>query len=890
MYSGNRFSFYSEQMQDALDFLNDDSIQQTPDGGVLIDLDENGHNQNYSFQENLVNVFAGRVCSSIGYNLKSAIEEDFQSRSEWETALTEGISQLGLVVEEKQFPFPGACGVYSGAYMNALITFVSSATAELLPPDGPVSVKIEGESTTELEDQADRVQYWLNLYLTRLAPEYYSDWEQALNWFAISGNLFKKVYFDPLLRRPVSLYIKPQDLIINFGVTSLESASRITQVLEYNERDIKTLQNSGFYADISLTAQNEDYGDSELSKKVDAISGMSYTSGTGGDYNTRYKLYECHVDLYIEEDDQNDTDIPAPYIATLEAATGTLISLYRNWSEGDLHRKKRNYFVHARYFPGLGFYGLGLAHIVGGTAKAATIIERQLIDAGTLSNFPGGLRVKGMRMDTNNIRMGPTEFTEIDTGGVPISQAIMVMPYKEPSQILHQMKVELEENIMALAGATNQQFSDMNPNSPVGTTLALLEQTHKVQSSVLRRLHRAMGAELGLLFKLFGENLPEQPYPFNVPGGSYAIMRADFHPSLAVSPVSDPNISSSAQRLVRAEALLRFAQQAPDLHNMREAYENVYRELKISHADIDKLLPPKPEEQEIQPLDPLTENQNMSTGKPVNAALWQDHDAHITMHNLLLGGENEQLNATVQAHIQMHVAYKLQQEIQGRLDFQLPDNLAEVPQDVQNQIAAQMAVAAQQILQEREANMPPKPVDPGEAMMRDIAMKEKANDQRAQIDQQKMQIDADTEQQKLQLQQQKIQIDAEIEQQRLQLQQQKLMIDSESEQQKSLIAQQKLQIDEMKLQLQARIEEMKGAQESVKIKTGIAKEKMKLTQQKKIADSKLKIDQKNIVSKELIAKDKAQLESNKLLVEQQNIANEEAKLMESRINQPMEIL
>lgn len=879
-------------MQNPTDILNNDSIQETPDGGVIVNMTEEQNNGSSGFQDNLVNVFAGRVCSSIGYNLKNAIEEDVQSRSQWEEALTEGINQLGLVVEEKQFPFPGACGVYSGAYMNALITFVSSATAELLPPDGPVAVKIEGESTEELEDRASRVESWFNLYLTRLAPEYYSDWEQALNWFAISGNLFKKVYFDPLMRRPVSLYIKPQDIVINFGVTSLESASRITQVIEYNERDIKTLQRSGFYADISLTSQNEDYNDSSLSQKVEEISGISSASGSNGEYNTRYKLYECHVDLYIEEDDQNDTDIPVPYIATLEASTGTLIALYRNWTEGDEHYKKRNYFIHSRYFPGLGFYGLGLAHIVGGTAKAATIIERQLIDAGTLSNFPGGLRVKGMRMETNNVRVGPTEFTEIDTGGVPISQAVMVMPYKEPSQILHQLKTELEENILGLAGATNQQFSDMNPNAPVGTTLALLEQCHKVQSSVLRRLHRAMAAELGLLYKLFGENLPEQPYPFHVPGGSYAIMRTDFHPSLAVVPVSDPNISSSAQRLVRAEALLKFAQQAPDLHNMRDAYENVYREMKLSSAEIDKLLPKK-EEAEIQPLDPLTENQHMSSGKPVKAALWQDHDAHITMHNLLLGTDNQQLNAAVQAHIQEHVAYKQQNEIQGRLDFQLPENLAELPPEVQNEIAAQMAVAAQQILEEREANMPPKPVDPGEAMMRDIAMKEKANDQRAQIDQQKIQIDAQTEQQKLQLQQQKIQIDAELEQQKIQIQQHKLVLDSESEQQKALIAQQKLQIDEMKLQLQTQLEEMKlkqkAVQESLKEKASLSKEKLKLTHQKRIADSKIKIDQQNILSKELIAKDKAQLESNKLLVEQQNIAEKEAALMAAQLNQPTEI-
>lgn len=863
-------------MQEILSNSNSDpSIITQDNGDTLINMDYHEDTPEYGFQDNLVNILSNRVSASVGQNLKNAIEEDLQSRSEWETSLTEGVSQLGLVVEEKQFPFPGACGVYSAAYMNALITFVSNATAELLPPDGPVKIKIEGETTDELENRADRVEAWFNLYLTKLAPEYYSDWEQALNWFAISGNLFKKVYFDPLLRRPVSLYIKPQDLIINHGVTSLESASRITQVIEYSEREIKSLQRNGFYADISLTAQNEDYNESLLSKKIDEISGVSYVGGNNGEYNVRYKLYECHVDLLIEDDDQNESGIAVPYIATLEASTGTLISLYRNWTEGDNNYKKRNYFVHSRYFPGLGFYGLGLAHIIGGTAKAATIIGRQLIDAGTLSNFPGGLRVKGMRLETNNVRVGPTEFTEIDTGGVPINQAVMVMPYKEPSQSLYQMKKELEESIMALAGATNQQFSDMNPNAPVGTTLALLEQTHRVQSSVLRRLYRAMAAELGLLYKLFGENLPNEPYPFNVPGGSHAIMRTDFHPSLAVIPVADPNINSSAQKLVRAEALLRFAQQAPNIHDMRFAYENVYKEMKIPSAEIDKLLPKK-EEQEIQPLDPLTENQNMSSGKPVNAALWQDHDAHITMHNLLLGGEDQNLNAAVQAHIQMHNAYKQQQEIQGRLNFQLPENLAEVPQDVQNQISAQMAVAAQQILQEREKNAPPKPVDPGEAMMRDIAMKEKANDQRAQIDQQKLQIDAQNKQQELQLQLQKLQFDVEIENQKLQLQQQKLLNDTEIEQSKLKIKQFELEMDKVKLQLADARDSSKIHEQSriakLKINADLAKEKTK----SRISEKKMQKDEKAL-------NDKVKLDLLKLQLEQEAI-NEE------KINQEMNFI
>ncbi len=774
-----RRNFFSPDMQ------ADSDIEELDDGGVLVNLDpqkDNRETNRSDHQENLVNSLNRGSISIIGSSLKNAIEEDLESRKEWESTLVGGLSQLGLVIENKEFPFSGACGVYSNAFMQAVITFVSNAVAELLPPDGPAKIAIKGEETDKLEKLSERTSTWMNLYLTELAPEYYPEWEQALNWFTIAGNLFKKVFQDPIMDRPVCPYIKPQDLIVNYGASSLQSASRITHVLDLTKKEIRLRQKSGFYADISLTAQNEDVSDpSEISKKLDEISGLTSSIG---EYNERYRLYECHVDLDIDIDrmqanvvdrEGKDKYIPLPYIVTIEAETGTVLSIYRNWLEDDASFKKINYFVHACYFPGLGFYGLGLAHIAGGNAKASTIIERQLIDAGTLSNFPGGLRAKGMRMETNNVRIGPTEFVEIDTGGMPISQAVMMMPYQQPSEILYNLKKELEENTLSLAGAANQPYGDFNPNAPVGTTLALLEQSHRAQSSVMRRLHRAMGEELKLVFDLFGQHLPEQPYPFAVPGGQHEIMRSDFHPSLSIQPVSDPNISGSTQRLIRAEAVLRFAQQSPELHDMREAYEHVYRELKIPANEIDNLLlPAAPKPEETQPLDPLTENQNVTQNKPVKAALWQDHQAHISVHSLLQ--DDEQFGQLIAAHIAEHQAYQQQIEIQGKMQQQLPDNLAELPPEVQNQIAAQMAQAANQIMEERKAQEPPPPIDPGMAMMKDIEMKATANDQRAQL-----------EQQKIQLEQMKIQINAQLEEMKLQ--------------QKSVNDSAKMQLESMKIQL-----------------------------------------------------------------------------------------
>lgn len=729
-------------------------LEEMPEGGVMVTLDPQAarREERSDHQENLALTLDPGVLRKIGSSLQRAIEDDLESRKEWEGMLVEGLSQLGLTYEEKEFPFSGACGVYSSAFMQAVITFVSNAAAELLPPDGPTLCTIRGQSTPELDDQADRVTAWMNLYLTKLAPEYYPDWEQALMWLAIYGNVFKKVYQDPILERPVTPYVKPQDLIVNYGTVSLASATRVTHVLHMTKKDIKLRQQSGFYADISLTAQNDLLQDpSEISEKLNEISGFSPPDF---EYTQDYKLYECHADLEIEglnhENDKGEkTGIPLPYLVTLESETGTVLALYRNWREDDTTFRKRNYFVQGCYFPGLGFYGLGLAHLTGGNAKASTMIQRQLIDAGTLSNFPGGLRAKGMRLETNNVRVGPTEFVEIDTGGLPIDQAVMMMPYKDPSSIMYEMKKELEQTTLQLAGAVNQPYGDFNPNAPVGTTLALLEQSHRVQSGVMRRLHRAMGEELQLIFDLFGEHLPQKPYPFQVPGGSHVIMRKDFHPTLSIQPVSDPNISNSTQRLVRAEAILKFAQGNPELHDLREAYDHVYRELKVSAEEIEKILPPPQPPQETVPLDPLTENQNVTQGKPVKAALWQNHEAHIQVHSLLIGTGGPS-DPALQAHIQEHQAYQQQVEIQQKIPQKLPDDLTKLPPEVQNQIAAQMAHAAEQIQKEQQAQQPPPPVDPGTAMMKDIEMKAHANEQKLQIEQMKIQMDAQFKQMQLQ--------------------------------------------------------------------------------------------------------------------------------------------
>jgi hypothetical protein len=662
-------------------------LMENEDGSVDIDFDpadeDAGDAEEHS--ANLADYMSDMDLAGLSEQLMSGVEEDKQSRSDWETTMEKGIKLLGLKIEDRTTPFNGACGVFDPLMAEAVIRWQAVARGELMPAAGPVKTQVIGVPNMELDDQADRVKAWMNLYLTELAPEYYEEFDQMLMWLPLVGSTFKKVYQDPVLARPVARFVLPANFIVSYGTSDLSTSQRYCHIVPMTKKQLRMAQINGVYRDLSLGDPQPTGNDDIIQSEVDSVEGLQPGASGANDY----QIYEVYADLDLKGF-ENEDGIPLPYIVSIDENTRKVLSIRRNWKEGDTTFQKRNYFVHYKFLPGLGFYGLGYAHILGNSAKTATSIRRQLIDAGTLNNFPGGLRVKGMRLDDNNLGIGPTEFREIDTGGLPIQNAIMPMPYKEPSAVSLQLLQETYEGARNLANTAEIAVGDGRQDAPVGTTVALMEAATRVQSATLKRAHKSLGQELKLIADLFGEYLPDAPYPFPVKGGQTAIMRADFVNNIDVIPVSDPNISSSAQRMMRAEALLRFATQQPDMHNLHAAFKQMYMEMGIEPEKIDAILPNKTVEP--KPLDPLTENQNAIVGLPLRAGEYQDHDAHIAAHAPIA-----QDNPNLQAHINEHLAMKMRVQVQQVLGQQLPPPGAPLPPEIENQIAVMVAQAMQQL-------------------------------------------------------------------------------------------------------------------------------------------------------------------------------------------------
>lgn len=677
-------------------------VVENEDGSVDIDFDPEladalaveDHNAN------LAEYMSDMDLAGLSQQLMSGVEEDKESRSEWETTMTRGIELLGLKIEDRSTPFQGACGVFDPLMAEAVIRWQAIARGELMPAAGPVKTQVVGVPNPALDDQASRVKEWMNLYLTELAPEYYEEFDQMLMWLPLVGSTFKKVYQDPVLARPVARFVTPQNFIVSYGTSDLRTSPRYAHIVPLTKKMLRQAQVSGQYRDIDL-GEPEKMNDTDgLQAEVDETQGIQ----PGAEGTEDYRIYEIYADLDLKGF-ENEDGIPLPYIVSIDAYTKKVLAVRRNWKEGRETYGKRAYFVHYKFMPGLGFYGLGYAHILGNSAKTATSIRRQLIDAGTLNNFPGGLRVKGMRIEDNNLGIGPTEFREIDTGGLPIQNAIMPMPYKEPSQVSLELLKETYEGARNLANTAEIAVGDGRQDAPVGTTVALMEAATRVQSATLKRAHKSLGEELKLIADLFGEHLPDAPYPFPVRGGMKAIMRQDFASNVDVIPVSDPNISSSAQRMMRAEALLRFATQAPDQHDLSVAFRQMYREMGIDDQVIEAILPNK--QKQAVPLDPLTENQNAIMGMPLKAGEYQDHDAHIAAH-APIAGENQNL----QAHINEHLALKLRMQVQEVLGMPLPPPGQPMPPEIENQLAIAVAQAMQQLAPLYKPQPQQPPVDP----------------------------------------------------------------------------------------------------------------------------------------------------------------------------------
>jgi hypothetical protein len=701
---------------DPLTFAEGATITPQDDGSEMIDFDPEGEaNANIDHDENLADYMEESDLNDLASDIIGWVKEDRESRADWESMLSQGLTYLGLKIEDRSYPFPGAAGVFDPILLEAVIRWHATASSELLPAGGPVKTQIIGQPSPETEGQASRVKEFMNFYLMEGAPEWVEQNDQMLFWLPLVGSTFKKTYQDPILNRVVSPFILPADFIVSFSTDDLDTCTRATHVISMSVKDMKMRQISGFYSDVEL--KDPDYeteSDSPLENKSLSTQGISKPAESD---EAPYELYECHIDLDLkgfehkdseageddeEEENPTQTGLPLPYIVTVETGSKKVLSIRRNWKRDDDTYEKIQYFTHFKFVPGLGFYGLGHAHILGNTAKSATSLQRQMIDAATLEMFPGGLKVKGMKDSDNNVMIGPCEFRELDTGGMPIQQAIMTMPYKGPSPVTLELWKETRENGRGLGGMTEIAVGEGRQDSPVGTTVALMEAANRVQSATLKAAHRSYRREFKIIATLFGEFLPEQPYPWPVAGGPHMIMRTDFSNQVDVIPVSDPNINSATQRMLRADAIVQAATQAPQIHDLYEAYRQRYVEMGVDEKRIDAILPKK---EEGQPSDPLTENQHALMGKPLKAAAYQDHKAHIASHQVL--AEQNPSLVTVPAHIAEHMALQMRQQVEQAIGQPLPPEGTKLPPEVENQIAMLVAQALQQINQPDGADPTP---------------------------------------------------------------------------------------------------------------------------------------------------------------------------------------
>jgi hypothetical protein len=635
--------------------------------------------EEYDHNANLAEILDESILGEISSELRARVEDDQDSRDEWQEAYTQGLDLLGVKTKERSQPFQGASGVTHPIIAESVTQFQAQAYKELLPAGGPVRAEVIGAKTPEIEDQATRVKNFMNYMVTEVMEEYDPDTDQMLFYLPLCGSTFKKVYYDETKQRPVSRFVPAEDLVVPYTTSDLATSSRVTHILRMDENQVRKLQVVGFYRDVDLQTGYDEEDDS-VKDKVRELQGLD-KSEQADDVLT---IFEIHTDLDIEgfEDlDQNGkpTGIKLPYIVTIDQSSGEVLSIRRNYGEGDPLKRKQQYFVHYKFLPGLGFYGFGLIHMIGGLGKAATSILRQLIDAGTLANLPSGFKARGIRVRNDDEPIAPGEFRDIDAPGGDIRNSIIPLPYKEPSATLAQLLGVLIDSGRRFVSIADQQTgSPGSQQQPVGTTVALLERGMKVMSAIHKRLHYAQKTEFRLLSGVIRDYMPQQ-YPYMVPGGDATIMQSDFDDRVDVLPVSDPNIFSMAQRVTLAQTQLQLAQSNPEMHNLHAAYKRMYQALEVQN--IDDILPPPPQP---QPTDPAIENARALAGQIVTAFQEQDHDAHIAVHmqfmQLPIVQASPQAYGMFLSHIQEHIAFKaralVQQQVQAEVQ-QMDPRLAQ---------------------------------------------------------------------------------------------------------------------------------------------------------------------------------------------------------------------
>jgi hypothetical protein len=694
------------------------SIMETEDGGVEINLepeDDVEISVDASVHgANLADHVGDETLNGLASTLLEGVDQDKQSRTDWESMLAKGIELMGLKIEERTTPFEGACGVFDPLMAEAVVRWQSSAMAELFPAKGPVKTQVIGIPNVMLEDQASRVEQWMNLYLTQLAPEYIEEKDQMMMWLPLMGSTFVKPYQDPVLRRPVARFKTPYQVIVPYGATDLETCPRYTCIEPMTKRQLKGAMLNGAYRNVDLEEPQGDATESEIKDAADESQGVSSI-----DVREEYEIYEVYCDLDLKGFEHPE-GLPLPYIVSIEKDTQQVLAIRRNWREGDDAYSRKAGLIHYRFMPGFGFYGIGYAHLLGNSALAATMGERNLIDAATLKNFPGGVRAKGIRFEDNNFTLAPGEFKEVDTGGQPLQNVFMPLPYAGADPVLQAMTQQVRESARGLANTTEVAVGEGRQDAPVGTTVALMEAANLVKSGTIKRAFRALGKELKAIADLFGEHLGDEPYPFPVRGGQQTIMKADFVNNVDVIPVADPNVVSSTQRMVRAEGIVRMAQQFPQVHNLPAALAAYYNEIGLDQERIAAILPPPQQPPQAVPLDPLTENMNAMMNRPLVAGEYQDHDAHIAAHSPLA-----EQNPSLQAHIAEHMAFRIRLQVQQIIGQQLPPPGTPMPPQMENQLAMMVAQAMQQLAPMYKSQPQVDPVIQTE-QMRVAAMQEKA--------------------------------------------------------------------------------------------------------------------------------------------------------------------
>ena len=736
-------------------------------GGLEIVLEKEEETTD-EFNANLAEHMSENELTELAGDLVGDFDSDISSRKDWIQTYVDGLELLGLKIEERTEPWEGACGVYHPLLSEALVKFQAETMMSMFPAAGPVKTVIIGKETPQKKDSAERVQDDMNYQLTEAMPEFRPEHERMLWGLGLAGNAFKKVYFDPNLDRQVSMYVPAEDIVVPYGASDLASAERVTHVMRKTENDLKKLQAAGFYRDVDL-------GDpvnvmDEVEKKIAEKLGFRATS------DDRYKLLEMHVDLDLsgyehKDDDGEPTGIALPYVVTLEKGSNTILAIRKNWEPDDETYQKRQHFVHYGYIPGFGFYCFGLIHLIGAFAKSGTALIRQLVDAGTLANLPGGFKTRGLRIKGDDTPISPGEFRDVDVPSGAIKDNLMTLPYKEPSQTLMALLNQIVEEGRRFANTADLQISDMSAQAPVGTTLAILERTLKVMSAVQARIHFSMKQELKLLKHIIAAYTPDE-YPYEPVEGSRFAKKSDYD-NVDVIPVSDPNASTMAQKIVQYQAVLQLAQGAPQLYNLPLLHRQMLDVLGIKNAQ--KLIPM---DEDQKPTDPVSENQNVLKGKPVKAFLYQDHQAHITVHMSAMQDPKimqllqnnpmaQQLQAAMMSHINEHLGFEYRKQIEMQLGMSLPPQQDESGEDinmnpeVEARLAPMLAEAATRLLQQNQAQVAQQQAQ------------QQAQDPIIQMQQQELQLKAQEQQRK----EAKDMADVALKQEQLEIERQKTKFD-----------------------------------------------------------------------------------------------------------------